>query len=76
MHLVKKHNSWSNYFTIGHDGLKYLSLRECLKFLDVMHLSMLSPKVQGRGATRGNLIQRAFPRVGILTLSPAPGSGI
>lgn len=36
--------------------------------LHVMHLSIDVKPQGGGGSTRGNLIQRAFPRVGILTL--------
>ena len=39
----------------------------------IMHLSMLSPRVGGR-ATHGKLTESAFPWVGILTLSVAPGT--
>ena len=34
-----------------------------------MHLSMVSPRVGGGGATHGKLTQRAFPGAGILTQS-------
>ena len=34
-----------------------------------MHLSMVSPRVGGGGATHGKLTQRAFPWAGILTQS-------
>ena len=34
-----------------------------------MHLSMVSPRVRGGGATHGKLTQRAFPWAGILTQS-------
>ena len=51
---------------------KVIMLQYCGK---VMYISMLSFRVGGQ-ATHGNLIQRAFPWVGILTLVTAPGSGI
>ena len=39
-----------------------------------MHLSMLSPRVGGGGGGGdGKLTERAFPWVGILTFSVAPG---
>ena len=49
----------------------------CQAALNIMNLSMLSPRVGGGGmATQGKLTERAFPGVGILTFSVAPGSGI
>ena len=40
----------------------------------VMHLSMSSPRVEGR-ANHGNLTLRSVPRVGILIISDVPGVG-
>ena len=40
---------------------------------NIMHLSMLNPRVGWGGATHGKLTQRAFLRVGILTFESCPG---
>lgn len=40
----------------------------------VMHLSMSSPRVEGR-ANHGNLTLRSVPRVGILIIRDVPGGG-
>lgn len=40
----------------------------------VMHLSMSSPRVEGR-ANHGNLTLRSVPRVGILIIGDVPGVG-
>ena len=46
-------------------------MKECVLSHTLMHLSILSLRVGGGGATPGNLIHIAFPWVGILTLGRA-----
>ena len=72
----------SSRFLLGvsNGPIQFESARKMWPLLEllakIMHLSMLSPRVGRGGATHGNLIQRAFPWVGILILVAAPGSGI